>query len=139
MEDPRILVVEDEWIVAKNIQEYLETLGYTVTSIEATGDKAVKKIQENKPDLVLMDIVLPGEIDGIEAWSKPLEDGTTAIALFNREDKQRQISFDYHDLKLDNPPGILYDLWLKKEIKISDKEISYEIPPHGVVLFKTKM
>ena len=67
MKKPRILVVEDEWIVAKNIQGYLETFGYTVTSIASSGDKAVKKTQEDKPDLVLMDIVLPGEIDGIEA------------------------------------------------------------------------
>lgn len=77
------------------------------------------------------------EIDGIEVWSKPLNDGSIAIALFNRGDEQRDISFDYKDLKLKKAPGFLYDVWLKKEIKMPDTKIVYTIPAHGVALFKT--
>lgn len=63
----KILVVEDEIIVAKNIQNLLESLGYNVPSVVSSGEEAVKKTEETHPDLVLMDIKLEGDIDGIEA------------------------------------------------------------------------
>lgn len=67
MSKKKILVVEDEAIVAKNIQRCLNKLGYTVPSIVATGEDAIKKVEDSPPDLVLMDIELLGEMDGIEA------------------------------------------------------------------------
>lgn len=60
----KILVVEDEWIVAEDIQKSLKNSGYDVT-IVTSGEEAIKEAEES--DLVLMDIVLEGEIDGIEA------------------------------------------------------------------------
>lgn len=66
MARPKILIVEDESIVAKDIQMSLKKLGYNVTNIVASGDKAIKDIEENRPDLVLMDIILKGDMDGIE-------------------------------------------------------------------------
>ncbi|MEW5949611.1 MAG: response regulator [Thermodesulfobacteriota bacterium] len=63
----KILVVEDEGIVAEDIRGSLESLGYTVSAVVSSGQEAIKKAEEYKPDLVLMDIVLKGEIDGIEA------------------------------------------------------------------------
>ncbi len=63
----RILVVEDEGIIAKGIKSSLETLGYAVTSWVTTGEDAIQTVEKNPPDLVLMDIVLQGELDGIEA------------------------------------------------------------------------
>lgn len=67
MDKARILVVEDEGIVAEDIQMSLEDFGYHVTAVVTTGEEAVQKAQESQPDLVLMDVVLQGEIDGIEA------------------------------------------------------------------------
>jgi len=67
MANERIMVVEDEWVIADDIQRSLRNLGYTVSSLAAYGDKAVQKAEEDKPDLILMDIVLKGEMDGIEA------------------------------------------------------------------------
>jgi signal transduction histidine kinase len=61
------MVVEDEGITALSIQRSMERIGYTVTSAVFSGEEAVKKAAEEKPDLVLMDIVLDGEMDGIEA------------------------------------------------------------------------
>ncbi len=66
MSDAQILVVEDEYIVAKDIQETLNNLGYDVPAIAASGEEALKKISEFRPDLVLMDIVLKGELDGVQ-------------------------------------------------------------------------
>ncbi len=67
MEKARILIVEDEAIIAMEIESQLQSLGYEVTSIVDTGEKAVKKAEEDKPDLILMDIRIKGEMDGIEA------------------------------------------------------------------------
>lgn len=74
MSNPKILVVEDEGIVAIDIQICLESLGYTVTAIADTGELAIKKAKETYPDLVLMDIRLKGKMDGIEAARKITED-----------------------------------------------------------------
>ena len=63
----RILIVEDQFLVANDIKDNLETLGYEISAIATSGEKAVKKAGEGKTDLVLMDIVLKGEMDGIEA------------------------------------------------------------------------
>ena len=62
-----ILVVEDERIVAEDIKMSLHRLGYSASGIAISGEEAVKKVEEMQPDLVLMDIVLGGEMDGIEA------------------------------------------------------------------------
>ena len=63
----KIMVVEDEWIVAKEICRNLKDLGYKVCSTASTGDEAIRKVEEDRPDLILMDIVLKGKMDGIEA------------------------------------------------------------------------
>jgi len=70
MEKPAIFIVEDEAIVANDIQETLKSLGYVVTGIARSGETAIEKVKETKPDLVLMDIHLAGEMDGVEAAGK---------------------------------------------------------------------
>ncbi|GAB4177195.1 MAG: hypothetical protein Fur006_08650 [Coleofasciculaceae cyanobacterium] len=63
----QILVVEDETIIALNLKESLESLGYTVVGIAASGEKAIEKATKYRPDLVLMDIRIKGDMDGISA------------------------------------------------------------------------
>lgn len=63
----RILVVEDESIVALDIQDRLESLGYEVPITVASGEKAIEQAGVLRPDLVLMDIQLQGRMDGVEA------------------------------------------------------------------------
>jgi diguanylate cyclase (GGDEF)-like protein/PAS domain S-box-containing protein len=67
MTKARILVVEDESIVAADIQDRLESLGYEVPATVASGEKAVEKAGVLRPDLVLMDIQLNGRMDGVVA------------------------------------------------------------------------
>lgn len=62
-----ILVVEDESIVAKDIQQSLKKLGYEVLGVCATGEDAMEKAEQTKPSLILMDIMLKGDVSGIEA------------------------------------------------------------------------
>ena len=66
----KIVVVEDEVIVAKDIQKTLIKLGFEVPAIAATATQAFERIKEIRPDLVLCDIKLKGDIDGIEVASR---------------------------------------------------------------------
>ncbi|HQD26003.1 MULTISPECIES: response regulator [Methanoculleus] len=66
-EDTRILVVEDDGIIAFDMVSRLEKLGYGVVSIAATGADAIRRAEELRPHLVFMDITLMGDMDGIEA------------------------------------------------------------------------
>ncbi len=63
----RIQIVEDEGVVALDIRRHLESFGYSVTGTHASGESAIAAFPEEKPHLVLMDIRLQGQLDGIEA------------------------------------------------------------------------
>jgi CheY-like chemotaxis protein len=63
----KILIVEDEAMVAMVMRWSVENMGYTVCDSVATGEDAVRAAREAKPDLILMDVHLPGPLSGIEA------------------------------------------------------------------------
>ena len=65
-----ILVVEDETLIAWNIKSVLEQLDYEVAAIAKSGEEAIREAEKIKPDLVLMDINLNGEMDGVETASE---------------------------------------------------------------------
>lgn len=62
----RILIVEDEFIIAMLIEKQITRLGYEVVAKVTSGDKAIETVKSNKVDLVLMDIKIIGDMDGIE-------------------------------------------------------------------------
>jgi PAS domain S-box-containing protein len=66
MKDAKILIVEDEVIIALDIKSKVENCGYRVVGIVNSGQQALEKIEQQKPDLVLMDILIFGNMDGIE-------------------------------------------------------------------------
>jgi PAS domain S-box-containing protein len=66
----KILIVEDEAITAMDIKRTLEMRGFEVVSTASRGEEAIQKARKLKPDLVLMDIILKGDMDGIEAADK---------------------------------------------------------------------
>lgn len=70
MEKKKIFVVEDESIVSLEIQSRLKSLGYIVSGSASSGDEAIRKIIDLKPDLILMDVQIKGEMDGIETASE---------------------------------------------------------------------
>ena len=70
LEKPKILVVEDESIVAIDLSHTLMSLGYDVVDTAGTGEDALNIVQKKRPDLVLMDIQLRGEMDGIQVAEK---------------------------------------------------------------------
>ncbi len=63
----RILVVEDEFVTGADIQAKLEEMGYDVPFVADTGELAIRKAGEERPDLILMDIHLKDKMTGIEA------------------------------------------------------------------------
>jgi PAS domain S-box-containing protein len=66
MTEKKILIVEDERIVAEDLKRLLVKMGYAVTGVAASGEDAVKSVRTTLPDLVLMDIRIQGPQDGIE-------------------------------------------------------------------------
>lgn len=62
-----VLIVEDDPVTAYNVKRNIEKLGFTVAGVVETGEEAVTIVQKKQPDIVLMDIMLKGDMDGIEA------------------------------------------------------------------------
>ena len=69
-EKATILVVEDEVILGEYVNAFLSDLGYDVLPLAISGEQAIQSADQYEPDLILMDIVLQGEVDGIEAVEK---------------------------------------------------------------------
>jgi len=63
---PKILIVEDEMIIGAKISMYITNMGYEVIGLLAKGEEALVHIRSNRPDIILLDIRLKGEMDGIE-------------------------------------------------------------------------
>lgn len=62
----QILIVEDETIIAEDIREALRAYEYQISAIVSSGEEALVKVEEIRPDLVIMDIMLSGELTGVE-------------------------------------------------------------------------
>jgi len=70
MDKIRILIVEDEGLIARDIENMVRQAGYEICAVAGTGEEAVEKAETTHPDLILMDIILGGEMDGVEAAEK---------------------------------------------------------------------
>lgn len=70
MAKTKILIVEDEYIIVRDLLNCLKNLGYSVAATAVSGREAIHKARKVQPDLVLMDIVLKGDMNGIEAAEK---------------------------------------------------------------------
>ena len=85
----RLLIVEDEAIVAMDLQQRLERLGHHVVGTAATGEAAIRRAEETRPDVTLMDIRLKGEMDGVTAAAEiDRRFGTPVVFLTAHSDTQ---------------------------------------------------
>ena len=75
----KILVVEDEPIVAMHTKQRLERMGYKVTGVASSGDEAIQQVQKTRPDLIIMDVHLQGKMDGVETAEQILRLGELPI------------------------------------------------------------
>lgn len=74
-----VLIVEDEAIVSKDIQQSLKKLGYNVVGSSATGESALELVHSEHPDIVLMDIMLKGNLNGIQTAEKIKKEYATPV------------------------------------------------------------
>lgn len=79
---PRLLIVEDEALIALDMETQLTRLGYTVLGVVDTGIAAVRQVAEVRPDLVLMDIRIKGDLDGIETATQLRTVGAQIPVIF---------------------------------------------------------
>ena len=86
----RIMLVEDELITALDIQRMLERVGYQVSATPSSGEEAVEKVKSIMPDLIIMDIFLSDDMDGIEATRRITADmpNVRVIGLSMYEDTE---------------------------------------------------
>lgn len=92
MSKKKILIVEDEAIVAKDISVCLNKIGYEVLNTFSKGEKALEYLEENKPDLILMDIMLAGNISGIEASAQIKEKHDIPVVFLTAYADEKTIS-----------------------------------------------
>ena len=99
----RILIVEDESIVAADIEETLKSGGYEVSGIAASGREAIALVEAHLPHLVLMDIRLQGKMTGIEAAQQIVERFHTPIIYLTAHSDEVTLQ----QAKLTQPYGYL--------------------------------
>lgn len=78
---PRVLIVEDEVIVADDLAYQLEQMGYEVVGTAVSGEEALEIVDEEQPAIVLMDIQLQGEMNGIQT-ARQIERKSNAAVIF---------------------------------------------------------
>ncbi|HET8865813.1 MAG TPA: response regulator [Gracilimonas sp.] len=78
----KIIIVEDDKVLSLLLSKMIERLGYEILAIVTKGADAIKKIQALNPDLVLMDIMLEDEIDGISAMNQIREAGNKVPVIY---------------------------------------------------------
>jgi CheY-like chemotaxis protein len=81
MTGSRILVVEDEYIVALDLRMRLKRMGHSEVALAATGEAAITWALSHRPELVLMDVILQGEMDGVETATR-IRSGCDARIIF---------------------------------------------------------
>jgi PAS domain S-box-containing protein len=134
----KILVVEDESIEAMNFEQSLKSFGYEVVGIASTGEGAIKMAAELKPDLVLMDIVLKGNMDGIEVAAQIRQDLDIPLVYLTAHPeesavKRAKLTFPYGYLikpvnKTDLKNAIEIALYKHQmEIKLKESESKYRM------------
>jgi PAS domain S-box-containing protein len=118
----KILVVEDESIVAMDIKHRLETMGYNVLAAVSSGETAVEKAGELKPDLILMDIVLKGQIDGIDAYNLIKENYNIPLIFLTAYSDEKTVN----RAKTTSPYGYIIKPFEDRELKCAIEVALYK-------------
>jgi len=122
MPSPRILIVEDETVVALGIEHHLEDLEYNVVGVAASGEQALTLAQQLQPDLVLMDIRLDGEMDGVEAAAQ-LRAGFNIPVVYLTAHADRMT---LNRAKITGPFGYITKPFQERDLRISIEMALYK-------------
>jgi len=143
MDKLRILLVEDEPIVAKDIENCLKKLGHKIVGVIEEGDKILSAIKKLNPDLILMDITLKGDMDGIDVANQ-IKDTNKIPVIFLTANTDRKT---FEKAKSSEPYGYIIkpfkemDLFTAIEIATQkhkqeegeDKKLLYTIPENKAI------
>lgn len=133
MDEKRILIVEDESIIALELKNLLEGLGYRVVDLVMSGERALERARELSPDLVLMDVVLKGKLDGIET-ARQIPDIPVIFLTAHTDDQTLQRAkvsgsfgylvkpFQVRDLRITIEMG-LYKHQMEKKLRASEERM----------------
>jgi CheY-like chemotaxis protein len=122
----RILIVEDERLIAVDLQRRLTRLGYAVVALAASGTEAIQKALALRPDVVLMDIRLQGDMDGVEA-AQQIHDSAAIPVVFMTayvdEDTQQRV-------RATSSWGCLYKPFTAHQVQSALEHVLSAHPPH---------
>lgn len=113
MEPVNILVVEDELVIAMDLQTRLERLGYNVLEVVSTGEQSIEKAVTLHPDIILMDVILQGNMDGVEATQKISEKIDVPIIYSTAHDEDETLE----RIKLTAPYGYILKPYQDRELR----------------------
>ncbi len=113
MDQPNILIVEDEALVALDIQSKLEDMGYSVVALIRSGEEAVQTACDMRPDLILMDINLQGAMDGISAAACIQERNPTAVVYMTAHGDKDTL----HRAKMTEPLGYIIKPFDERDLR----------------------
>jgi len=89
---PKILIVDDEATITTHLEERLSVMGYDIAGTASSGSEAIEISRKVKPDIILMDIVMPGKIDGIEAARRIREDQDIPVVFLTAYEDEKLIN-----------------------------------------------
>lgn len=113
----QIMVVEDEALVALDVQTKLENLGYSVIASIRSGEEAVRTACEMRPDLILMDIHLQGDMDGISAAASIQASSPTPVAYMTADGDQRT----FYRARMTEPLGYIIKPFDEQQLQATIK------------------
>ena len=113
--NPKILIVEDENIIALDIRAMLEDLGYRVSAVVSSGEDSIKKASKMKPDLVLMDVKLKGNLDGVSAGQEIFKQFQIPIVYLTAYSDQATVKKIIDD-KSGNSPSVINKPFDEREL-----------------------
>lgn len=113
MANEKILVVEDEYNFAQYLNTILKSLGYNVSGVARSGEEAIQKVTETEPDLVLMDIMLKGSIDGVKVAEQIRTNFDIPVVYLTAHTEDEL----FKRAKITEPFGYLLKPFEKKELR----------------------
>ena len=129
MKPVKILIVEDEFIISERLAQNLQGTGYEVTNIVVSGKEAIESINADRPDLIIMDIKLEGELDGIDTTKQINKKYTIPVIYLT----------GYTDKKLFTRAKSTHPVsYLTKPYNSNDINNAIELAIHNAVFFNEK-
>ncbi|MDI6846059.1 MAG: HD domain-containing protein [Candidatus Saccharicenans sp.] len=122
MKKSRILIVEDENLVARDLHNMVRTIGYEITDVVRTGEEVFASVNRKRPDLVLMDIVLRGKLDGISVAAVLWEEYSIPVVYIT----SFADDLTFERAKLTEPFGYLIKPFDERELELTIETALYK-------------